>query len=589
MRNLFKRAPVAAGVALATVTSLSQAQAVLEEVIVTAQKRAESLQDVPISVSALQGEKIKEAGIGDMTQLADYVPNLHIAKASVNTNIYMRGVGSGNNQGFEQSVGMYIDGVYMGRGYQYRNSFLDLERVEVLRGPQGTLFGRNTVAGAMNITTASPDIGTEFGGEISAHAEENDGYGFEGYVEGSITDELAARLALNYNESGGFIDNEYLGEEEPEVENTTYRLTLAWAPTDDLAATFKYTHSDAERTGAPSATWLFLSPEERDELVPNRSAFAGIAYTLMDLNFPEFPGIAGEDFTTYKDNGFGLPNGNGLGLGKYEDGDDADIDNLMLNLDWLVGDYTITAITGYSTYEFQANADVDWLPLQFIARDDDQDFDQISQEIRLTSPGGEFFDFVAGLYYDDSTLEIDRRVSIDLNMDGLVPDALGVDSLLSLLTAGQYGAEQIARNHTYDLDTTSYAAFFQGTFNLTDYLRLTLGVRYTYEEKEVESRQFLSDSIDGMGTPNDNWYLGQLQAENFNTYAFNYSEDRDTDEIIPSINLQWDVTDNSMLYVSFSQGFKSGGFTAADDGEPGDLSQGAWPLRAKPGRFGHHL
>ena len=139
----FRTLPLLAAVSLAT-QSLTAGAQVLEEVIVTAQKRAESLQDVPISMSAIQGEKIQDAGIPNMAALADYVPNLHIADAAVNTNIYMRGVGSGNNQGFEQSVGMYIDGVYMGRGRQYRAAFLDVERVEVLRGPQGTLFGRNT-------------------------------------------------------------------------------------------------------------------------------------------------------------------------------------------------------------------------------------------------------------------------------------------------------------------------------------------------------------------------------------------------------------------------------------------------------------
>ena len=157
MKLQTRKTPLVAAILVATVSLTSNAQ-VLEEVIVTAQKRAESLQDVPISVSAVQGAKIQEAGIANMAALADYVPNLHIANAPVNTNIYMRGVGSGNNQGFEQSVGMYIDGIYMGRGRQYRNAFLDIERVEVLRGPQGTLFGRNTVAGAVNISGKSLNL-----------------------------------------------------------------------------------------------------------------------------------------------------------------------------------------------------------------------------------------------------------------------------------------------------------------------------------------------------------------------------------------------------------------------------------------------
>ncbi|MDX1734510.1 MAG: TonB-dependent receptor, partial [Halioglobus sp.] len=573
MRTAFKKNPLFIALAMAATAAGNPAQAMLEEVMVTAQKRTQSLQDVPISVSALQGEKIQEAGIPDMTALADYVPNLHIAAASVNTNIYMRGVGSGNNQGFEQSVGMYIDGVYMGRGYQYRNAFLDLERVEVLRGPQGTLFGRNTVAGAMNISTASPEVGDETNGSISLFAESYDGLGVEGYVESSLADNFAARLAFKYDESDGYIDNEFLDEDEPAVENAVFRLTTVWEPTDTLQATFKYSHADSERTGAPSATWKFLSAAERAELVPNAGAFADIAYSLMDANFPEFPGIAGDDFTTFKDNGDGIDRDGEIGIGKYPDGDDSEVDNFVLNLDWSVGDYTVTAITGWSEYEVQANADVDWLPLQFIARDDDQQYEQFSQELRLTSPGGEFFDFVTGLYYDDSKLEIDRRVTLDLNLNDLAPTG----SLLNLLTGFQYGAEQIGRNHIYDLDTTSWAAFFQGTFNITDFFRVTLGLRYTEEEKDVVSTQFLADSITGLDMPSDNFYLAQVQATSFNTYAFDYEADRETDDLIPSINIQYDVGEDSMLYISFSQGFKSGGFTAADDGEPGGLALAEFP------------
>jgi len=593
----FRKTPIVAALALAVAAPSSFAQ--LEEVIVTATKRAESLQDVPISVSALQGEKIQEAGIPNMAALADYVPNLHIANAPVNTNIYMRGVGSGNNQGFEQSVGMYIDGVYMGRGRQYRNAFLDLERVEVLRGPQGTLFGRNTVAGAVNIITASPGIGDEFNGEIAGAVESNDGLMTEGFISGSLTDNLAARFAFKYRESDGFVDNAYLDEDEPEIEETTDRLTLAWEPTDDLFITAKWSHSDEDRTGAPSQTWLYLAtPEERDAVVPNRSPVADAAYALVDVNFPGFAAQAGEEFQTFKDNGFG--SGDTVGVGRWEDGDDAEVDNGVLNIDYQFGDYTITSVTGWSEYEFEAGSDVDWTPLRFIARDDDQEFEQFSQEIRITSPGGEFFDFVAGAYYDDSELTVDRLVAIDLSFDDLFGDLpgdaispalppiplrdIGVTSLVPLITDPllQYFSDQLARNHVYELDSDSWAVFFQGTFNFTDTFRATFGVRYTEEDKDVVSRQYLADSIQGYDTPNNNFYLGQIQAGFFNTYAYNYKEERSTDDLIPSVIVQWDVFEDSMLYASFSQGFKSGGFTAADDGEPGGLGLGEWPCTIEP-------
>ncbi|EAQ96062.1 TonB-dependent receptor [Congregibacter litoralis] len=593
MSATFRTLPLIAAVSLAT-QSLTVGAQQLEEVIVTAQKRAESLQDVPISVSAVQGEKIQDAGIPNMAALADYVPNLHIADAPVNTNIYMRGVGSGNNQGFEQSVGMYIDGVYMGRGRQYRAGFLDVERVEVLRGPQGTLFGRNTVAGAINITTASARAGDEFEGQIMASAESFDGRIVEGFVGGGLTDTLGARLAVKYRETDGFADNTFLGTPEGGVEELSYRLSLNWQPTDNLNVNFKYTQSDYERTGSTTTGKVFLTRDERNEFVPNRSAFADTAYSIMDVFYPGYKEQTGREFEVFKDNGFGRSQEDGIGIGINPDSSDNDLTNMVLNVDWQVGELTLTSVTGWSEYQYIDGADVDWLPLQFISRDDDQSFEQVSQEFRIASPGGEFFDYVAGFYYDQSDLEFDRQVAIDTNFDGLFPEFLSIvtpgnpppevlpQNLLFALTQGAYDMNQVARNHNYQLDSDSLAVFAQGTFNFTDTLRLTVGVRYTEENKDVISTQFLSDQNSGLLNPGDSYFLHLIQANSFNAYAYDFREERSTDALTPSFNLQWDVGDDSMLYASFSQGFKSGGFTAADDQNPGDLAPTAFPCAPNP-------
>lgn len=593
MSATFRTLPLLAAVSLAT-QSLTVGAQQLEEVIVTAQKRAESLQDVPISVSAIQGEKIQDAGIPNMAALADYVPNLHIADAPVNTNIYMRGVGSGNNQGFEQSVGMYIDGVYMGRGRQYRAAFLDVERVEVLRGPQGTLFGRNTVAGAVNITTASARAGDEFEGQIMASAESFDGRILEGFVGGGLTDTLGARLAVKYRETDGFADNVFLGTPEGSIEELSYRLSLNWQPTDNLNINFKFSQSDYERIGATTTGKVFLNAAERDQFVPNRSAFANTAYSIMDVFYPGYQEQTGREFEVFKDNGYGRSREDGIGIGINPDSSDNDLTNMVFNVDWQVGELTLTSVTGYSEYQYVDGADVDWLPLQFISRDDDQSFEQVSQEFRIASPGGEFFDYVAGVYFDQSELEFDRQVAIDTNFDGLFPEFLSIvtpgnpppsvlpQNLLSALTGGAYDMNQVARNHNYQLDSDSLAVFAQGTFNFTDTLRLTVGLRYTEENKDVISTQFLSDQNSGLLNPSDSYFLHLIQANSFNAYAYDYRQERSTDALTPSFNLQWNVGDDSMLYVSFSQGFKSGGFTAADDGNPGDLTPTAFPCAPNP-------
>ena len=585
MKRSLLTAPLAAAVALACAPPVSHAQQ-LEEMIVTAQKRAESLQDVPISVTAMHGEKLQDAGIPNMAALADYVPNLHIASASVNTNIYMRGIGSGNNQAFEQSVGMYIDGIYMGRGRQYRAGFLDVERVEVLRGPQGTLFGKNTVAGAVNITSRSAEPGEEFNGEIAASLESHDGQIYEGYLSGSLTDTLGARVAFKYRETDGYVENTFLNEDEGQTEEASYRISLSWIPTDNLSVGFKYTNTDFERTGAPSATQLYLDPVSRAELFPNLGTFGQLGYLLTDVFYPEINEESKKDFTTYKDNGYGQSQSDGIGIGKYPDSNDEEFNTYGLHIDYDFAGLTLTSITGYTDYEYKDGVDVDWLPLQFIHRDDDQEFDQVSQEFRITSPGGEFFDYVAGAYYESSELSFDRRVTVDVNIDGLVPALLGIPSALLIATQGLYGPEQFGRNHIYELDSDSWAVFAQGTFNLSDTLRVTLGLRYTEEEKEVQSDQFLSDTITGIGEPSNSYFNAAVQAGEFNNYAYNYQDDRETDKWIPSVNVQWDVWRRHHAVCQLLTGFQERrlylGATMASRGEWSRVLCHAGPTLTSP-------
>ena len=368
---------------------------------------------------------------------------------------------------------------------------------------------------------------------------------------------------------------------------------------------------ERDRDGSNSATWRFLSPAERNAQVPNRSAFADTAYTMMDVFFPNFPAIAGKDFTTYKDNNYGQSKADGIGIGLRPDSSEDEIENMSLSLTWEVGGGTLTSVTGFAGYEYFDDVDVDWLPLQFIDRSDRHDFEQFSQELRWSSDIGDRFSYTVGGYVDKNELDAQGQVVIDTNFDGIFPllAALGAglgpeavpfmpQSLLGPLTAnsplngipgyGVYAAEQVSRNHNFTQDTESWAVFAQGTYDLTDALRVTVGVRYTEEEKDAVSDQKLGDSFCGM-TGNleggsqgrcagySNW-LAVVQAGNFNSYNKYWTGSRKTDDLSPSVNLQWDLSDSSMLYVNWSEGFKSGGFSAADDGNPGDLPVGAPPI-----------
>jgi outer membrane receptor protein involved in Fe transport len=329
------RRPLAVAVALCggtLLSGLSQAQdalsgPMLEEVVVTATKRLESLQDIPISVNAVSAEKMAEAGIDRIENLAPYVPNLSMAENGIGTAIYIRGIGSGINAGFEQSASMYVDGVYYGRPQLSRAPFLDLERVEVVRGPQPILFGKNSIAGAISMITAKPT--DEFEASMSMlyepDAEELEG---TAVVSGPLTDSLSGRLAVRYRETDGYLDNIYLDDGEANREESTFRGTLQWDATADLRVTLKGEVGSFDVKGR--------NMEVISDNPSVNPAFGGMNYSEIQVNV------------------FGQPE---AGLNVKQDqkrtsnGDfsDNDTENVTMTIDYAMGDYTLTSVTRSTT------------------------------------------------------------------------------------------------------------------------------------------------------------------------------------------------------------------------------------------------
>lgn len=203
----------------------AQQMLVLEEIIVTAQKRVESLQDVPISISAIAGDKLREAGIVDMKEISAYVPNFSMNETGISNAITIRGISSGINQGFEQSVGVYVDGVYYGRGELARAPLFDMQRVEVARGPQPILFGKNSIAGAVSIITAKPT--EEFEGSITALYEPDHGAeDLQLILSGPIYDTFRARLGVYNRNFDGYMNNVYLNRKEKQEDETVVQTSV---------------------------------------------------------------------------------------------------------------------------------------------------------------------------------------------------------------------------------------------------------------------------------------------------------------------------------------------------------------------------
>ena len=227
--------PLVSAIALATYGAGAMGQAMLEEVIVTAQKRAQSIQDVPISITAFSGDFLEENGIQKISQVAQITPNFNIAGSvqPSNNRIQIRGIGSAGNNAIEPSVGVFIDGVYYPRPGSVIGLLMDINSVEVLRGPQGTLFGRNTVAGAMNITTRDPSQETE--GSIELGYGDYDLYEVGGSFNAALSDSVAGRIAFKYADRDGYGDNALTGEEFGERDDLVVRGKLQFDFSDQLS------------------------------------------------------------------------------------------------------------------------------------------------------------------------------------------------------------------------------------------------------------------------------------------------------------------------------------------------------------------
>ena len=573
--------------AVALASSFGTAHAAqLEEIVVTAQKRAESLQDVPISISTVDGSKIEQAGISNLEDLTAYVPNLMLSENAVATSIILRGIGPGANQSFEQSVGLYADGIHLAKGRQSRSGLFDVERVEVLRGPQGILFGKNTLAGAVNVTTATPQVGDELGGRLAVSRESFDGTIIEGNVSGSLTDNFAMRFAIKDSENEGYLTNGFSNNvgPGPTLDETLWRLSATWEPSENTSVKFKYAEGEHTRVGS-TATIRTFTP------VTNLAPSGALAFGVISNFFPQIgQNVASGTADTFRDSvsigGLALAQSLGRDLNRTAEkpeGTDTETTDFSLNVDVDFGDgYTFTSVTGRSEYEYEDGIDADFLPIQFVGRSDISEYEQTSQEFRISSDPSKKFSFIGGVYWEEQTQEIDRTVIFDGTL-GLAPPVVtslvGAPSLLALPPGAIPGVpfglngvsifNQAGRVSRWVQETDSWAIFFQGEYQLSDELTLTAGLRYTEEDKFATGSARITTDTTGLATHNPSPILGAvLRGVAPTTFDHDYAEGRTTDQLTPAVSLEWSPTDNSNYYASYSEGFKSGGFNAVDDQAP---------------------
>lgn len=492
---------------------------VLEEVIVTAQLRAEPLQKVPISVEAILPGWIENNAIRTFEELSHSVPNFIVNETPIDTNIFIRGIGSPENQGFEQSVGMFSDGVYWGRARQARVPFFDVERIEILKGPQGILFGKNTSAGAVNITTAKPGIETE--GFASIYYEPDaEEWIAEGILSGPLGNNVMGRLSVRWANMAGWVRNTAIDADEPDRNETFLRGTLLWDASDDVEMTLKYEHGSLDVKGSS------MQITEAGMFAPLFAAFD----PLFEDQLNDRRSVGGS------------------GVFIAPETSDTDSQNGALTINWQLNEFVLTAITGYSAYSFEDVFDADISALSQAQKVFSSDFDQWSQEIRLLSPQAEpgGIDYVAGIYWQDNNLDVVTRDDIDLSL---------------------LGAPAGSRYYVTDQSSNSWALFAQASWHLSETFRITGGLRWANENKNATRTLSVTD----LGTINPNPALEPFFGFALGTFPHDLKGSRSENHLLPSINLQWDSNDRTMFYVSYSKGFKGGGFDEQlTSGDPDD-------------------
>ena len=539
----------------------------LEEIIVTAQKREQSLADVPISVAVIDEEHLKEQAIEKMADLQFSVPNFTMAESGIGTNVFIRGIGSGNNQGFEQSVGVYVDGIHHGRAQQARAPFFDLQRVEVLRGPQSILFGKNSIAGALNMTTAKPT--NEFEGSVTL----NHGFTF-GDTEGALvlsgpaSDRFRYRIAGRYHESDGFIENLTLNRDEPQQEDYTLRTTFEYDVNDNMMATLKLESSSFDVVGR--------NIEIAGEVAAAAGPFAGLTYSQILV------GGLGQDPSVLNNTIDGKRHSNG-------DFSNNDQFEAVLTLDWDLDNHTLQSITGISNFEYQDNCDCDFTGADVFSLPIEEQYDQFSQEIRLTSNGGETVDYIVGGFFQTSDHEY-RDALVLKPTSVLVPLLNGNPALppgvVGTTLAGTSGPREAI------VDTDIYSAFTQFDWHISDTMTLQIGGRLTHESKSgsknititqmdgspLSDAQILAPDWYGLvfdiGSSNITGLIDPTLADRLGTHPV--TGDRSETKFSPDVKLYWDVSADTMLYASIVKGSKSGGFDfrANNKGASATLEQG---------------
>lgn len=503
---------------------------VVEEVVVTATKRAESIQDVPIAVSAFAGEDLEQRGVQDLYGLQEVAPSIAVYSSNSTSNggtLRIRGVGTtGNNPGLEAAVGTFIDGIYRSRAGLAFSDLVDLDRVEILRGPQGTLFGKNTVAGALNIITRKP----EFTNSLSLSAGAGNRSAREMDLIGNAVlapDVLAGRFSYAYRERDGFYEDIDSSEAYDNRDRHALRGQLLWTPSDTVEVRVIADYTAKNETCCPAAFWI---------AGPTSAVIAAL----------------GGDITPFEVDG-----GQDVGT-NYRPYEDVEDRGLSVDVLWTGNDaVTFRSITAWRDWEVARGQDIDFTNADVLhPQDSNETFKNVSQEIQLYGER-DAFSWLAGAYFYTEDLESDEYIVLSHDGGAYVAGLFQNPAIAPLMMGDPAGRGVPGQGYDalFFSESEGWSLFTHNTWRPTPTFNVTMGLRYNREEKDAGA------IINGaaFGDVVDDPFCAVVPIGSLCDNA-SYNNKESESDVTGTLKVAWHLAEETNLYASYSRGYKAGGF-----------------------------
>ena len=471
------------------------------------------------------GPALAQQNLTSLNDIGSVRPSIRVSNGLRSNAIYIRGTGSGDSQSFDQSVGTFIDDIYHGRSRGSAATFLDLDHVEILKGPQPTFFGNNAIAGAFNIVTKKPgrDLDGWARGLISPTSGTNGGqYALEGGVTLPISDTFGIRVAGTYNGQKGWLYDTNLRDKRPNVSALAGRVTARWTPTDKLDIVLKGELGRTRNVGG-----LYLQTTS----CPPPAPFVASGFCAINLASGNPTGLNNNKFTS---------NGSFTSLRTRE---------AVLTASYELGGATLTSVTGVNSYRTAFDLDPDGTGIDLITTRAPERYRQFSQELRIASNAGQPIEYIAGLYFQDDTLRTLQQINYFVLTPRLAGSPFAPYAPLSQQIDARIG-EKV------------YSAFGALTWNATDKLKLTGTLRGSIVEKDFDWRLFYGTATQQYGgtAALPAALQGPAGLLGLGT-AGTVTLDRRDHSLMPGARAQYQIAPQTMAYLSYTRGFKAGGFS----------------------------